>query len=198
MSNLAKLIAERINGGKWEDPQYYTPEQQQLWIFHAEGIARDVKGHSETGRLEGLIEGANIALEVSNLCVGPAADGARSVELAIMRRFSETRNNPERPHLRPMSSAPKDRPILVRFDHDGGDGYYREDGKGLTLYGAHAEGLSCRAGEGWCVAVWGGGFHDSEEDGGAHLPDWWFQDGSEHEIAVNPVGWVDIDLGEKA
>lgn len=141
MTEIAKFIAERINGGTWEDPQYYTDEQRTLWEEHAKVIAA------------GLFR------------------------------------------IRPMDEAPKDRPILVCFDHDGGDGYYTDEG--LTLYGAHAEGLSCRAGKGWCVAVWGGGFADSAEDGGGWLPDWWFQDGSEHEIAVNPVGWVNIDLGEK-
>lgn len=172
MSNLAKTLAERINGGKWEDPQ------------------------PTSIRSAALLEAANIAAEVMVSLIGPAADGARDVELAILRHWNKTMHQSTVPYLLPMSSAPKDRPILVRFDHDGGDGYYADEG--LTLYGAHADGLSHLSGEGWCVAVWGGGFHDSDEDGGAHLPDWWFQEGSEHEVAVNPVGWVDIDLTEKA
>ncbi len=32
---LAKALAERINGGNWEDPKFYTDEQRDLWRGHA-------------------------------------------------------------------------------------------------------------------------------------------------------------------
>ena len=150
MTDLAKFIAERINGGTWEDPQYYADEQRALWEEHAKVIK-------------------------SVFWFFPFPAGT--------------------PKLRPMDEAPKDRPILVRFDHDA-DPYHIGEGR-LTLYGAHAEGLSCRAGKGWCIAVWGGGKDFDEDEGGGYLPDWWFQEGSEFEVAVNPVGWVNIDLEEK-
>ena len=40
---LAKFIAELINGGHWDNPAYYTPEQQALWITHAAKIAAEAK-----------------------------------------------------------------------------------------------------------------------------------------------------------
>lgn len=138
---LAKFIAELINGGKWEDPQYYTDEQRALWVGHAQEIAAQV--------------------------------------------FA----------LQPMDTAPKDRPILVLHDHEADTYVDPNDGNRLSLYAAHYEGLSHVGGKCFCVAVWGGGFDESTyEYPGASLPDWWFQDGSEHEVAVNPVGWVDINL----
>lgn len=32
---FAKRLAERINGGAWKDPQFYTREQRGLWRKHA-------------------------------------------------------------------------------------------------------------------------------------------------------------------
>lgn len=36
---FAKALAERINGGSFYDPKYYTEEQRQLWIGHAKHLA---------------------------------------------------------------------------------------------------------------------------------------------------------------
>ncbi len=86
-----------------------------------------------------------------------------------------------------MSSAPKDRLILAYYDHEADK--WEEDGcSRLTLYAAHAEGLS-HAPTGFHIVEWGGGWNDCEEDGGGGLPDWWFVAGSEFEIAANPVKW---------
>lgn len=93
---------------------------------------------------------------------------------------------------KPMSTAPKDRPILAWCDHEA-DSEYEPDGKRLTLYAAHREGLS-NVGTGFRVIVWGGGFYDSEEDGGAHLPDWWFLDDGNFETAANPTAWWDLPV----
>lgn len=41
---LAQIIAERINGGKWLDPQFYTEEQRALWRGHAEYIENAITG----------------------------------------------------------------------------------------------------------------------------------------------------------
>ncbi|AKR55744.1 Phage protein [Devosia sp. H5989] len=89
-----------------------------------------------------------------------------------------------------MSTAPKDRPILAWCDHEA-DPYH--DGDRLTIYAAHAEGLSY-APTGFHIVEWGGGFTDVGEYGvvEASLPDWWFVCGSEFECAANPTQWCDL------
>jgi hypothetical protein len=98
-----------------------------------------------------------------------------------------------------MSEARRDRPILVWHDHDS-DPYYEslgplEEGR-LTVYGAHCEGLGYRRDKGYFVAVWGGGVDDDESGAGwgpwTHIPDWWFEDHSEFERPLAPVGFVDL------
>ncbi len=61
----------------------------------------------------------------------------------------------------PMDTAPKDRPILGLCRHDADP--YTIDGRRLTPYGAHAEGLSHVA-DGLHVLEWGGGYSGMEDD----------------------------------
>lgn len=95
------------------------------------------------------------------------------------------------PDLQPIDAAPKDRPILAWCDHEADPIVKNQETGGLTLYGAHGEGLSY-APTGWHIVEWGGGWSDSEEDGGGWLPDWWFVAGSEFEVAANPVAWTEL------
>lgn len=88
-----------------------------------------------------------------------------------------------------IENAPKDRPILGLCKHDA-DPYYIDE-TNLTLYGGHVEGLS-HVTDGPNVLVWGGGWSDGWEDGGGWMPDWWFQFGSEFEVAAFPVKWMEI------
>jgi len=88
----------------------------------------------------------------------------------------------------PIGTAPKDRPILAWCDHEADPRSLDDTGKKLTLYAAHAEGLS-HAPTGYHIVEWGGAWADSQEDGGGNLPDWWFVVGSEFEQAANPVRW---------
>ena len=76
------------------------------------------------------------------------------------------------------------------------DPYYDETTGSLTLYGAHAEGLS-HAPTGFHIIEWGGGWSDSCEDGGGEMPDWWFVSGSEFEQAANPVEWWPLPERQK-
>jgi hypothetical protein len=39
---LARWLAERINGGKFDDPQFYTEEQRELWRGHARALMAHV------------------------------------------------------------------------------------------------------------------------------------------------------------
>lgn len=89
----------------------------------------------------------------------------------------------------PIETAPKDAPILAWCDHEA-DSFIEPDGR-LTLYAAHAEGLS-HAPDGLNIIEWGGGFSESQEDGGGWLPDWWFVVGSEFEQAANPTHWMPL------
>ena len=92
--------------------------------------------------------------------------------------------------LQTIETAPKDRPILAWCDHEA-DPYHVGDR--LTIYAAHAEGLS-HAPTGFHIIEWGGGFTDVGEYGvvEASLPDWWFVCGSEWEQAANPTHWCDL------
>lgn len=85
-----------------------------------------------------------------------------------------------------IESAPRDgTPILAYCNHEA-DPY--SEGHTLTLYAAHAEGLS-HTGTGLRIVTWGGAWADGAEDGGGWLPDWWFVAESEFEVAANPTHW---------
>lgn len=98
-----------------------------------------------------------------------------------------------------MTVAPKDRPILALCEHDA-DPYFLTDDekeksgrKVLTAYGGACEGMS-HVKDGPNVLVWGGGGADTDEYGAEHAswPDWWFQYGSDFEVAAFPVAWCEI------
>lgn len=108
-------------------------------------------------------------------------------------------------HMRPVDeNTPKDKPILA-FCHHEADAFYSvvdawaveaqngpwREPPPLTLYAAHAENLS-HAPTGFHIIVWGGGFSDSVDDGGAYMPDWWFVEHSEFERAANPILWCEL------
>lgn len=94
---------------------------------------------------------------------------------------------------KPIDTAPKDRPIIAWLNHEA-DPTLEEGGGGkLTVYAAHAEGLS-HAASGVAIVEWGGAFDDRsyEDPCGGWLPDWWFISGSEFEIAANPTHWLPL------
>lgn len=45
LEKAAKRLAERINGGKWEDPNFYNDEQRALWRAHAGVLGLDTLEH---------------------------------------------------------------------------------------------------------------------------------------------------------
>lgn len=91
--------------------------------------------------------------------------------------------------LRSMDDAPKNEPILAWCDHEADPRY---EGDRLTLYAAHAEGLS-HAPTGFHIIEWGGAWDDNTwEYQGGSMPDWWFVAGSEFEIAANPTHWAPL------
>ena len=112
----------------------------------------------------------------------------------------------EFPLGRDMATAPKDRPILAWCEKGGTastcpycDTYQEGEGDGrLCLYHAHAECLAA-APTGFHILVWGGAFDDStwEYPNLANLPDWWFVEHSEFEMAANPTLWWELPTMEK-
>jgi hypothetical protein len=102
---------------------------------------------------------------------------------------------------RTMESAPKDgRPILAICDHEADD-YYLDDGKTLTIYGAHCERGVGRVPDGPNFVRWGGeiieyGFDDVPFT----IPNWWFRVESDFESnlkpdfeeVANPILWCPI------
>lgn len=101
--------------------------------------------------------------------------------------------NDSSPQWQPIETAPRDgRPILGWCNHDA-DPYWEEEGKRMTVYGAHAEGLS-RVSDGPHVLVWGGEYSEYEWETGTGftIPDWWFRAGSEFEEVANPTHWIPI------
>lgn len=94
--------------------------------------------------------------------------------------------------LKPIDkNTPKDRPILAWCDHEA-DPYYESE-KRLTVYGACCEGNG-HVQDGFHVVEWGGGYDDDNAPEGPRewMPDWWFQRGSDFEIAANPVAWCEL------
>lgn len=92
----------------------------------------------------------------------------------------------------PISTAPRDGTPILGWCNHAADPYRADDGKSLTIYGGHAEGLS-HATDGPHVLVWGGAYDDSTwEAPGCSMPDWWFVRSSDFECAANPTHWTPI------
>jgi hypothetical protein len=89
----------------------------------------------------------------------------------------------------PIDTAPKDGTLIVGWcDHEA-DPYY--DGKKLTVYAAHAEGIS-HVPDGPHVLEWGGEYseYDDYTGSGFTIPAWWFRAGSDFEEVANPTHWM--------
>jgi len=81
MTGLARLLAERINGGSFDDPTCYTAEQRDLWRGHAAFVEMAVTLEIERlrGRLE-VAETANAGLPTNKR---PWADPLAAQTIAI-------------------------------------------------------------------------------------------------------------------
>ncbi len=96
-----------------------------------------------------------------------------------------------------MAAAPKDRDILVWYDHDA-DLYQDPENPGcLTDYGALAEGGSFLNGKGVAVAHWFARQFEVENEygDGYWLPGGWFSRGDfdDYESVCNPIAWQEIE-----
>lgn len=95
-----------------------------------------------------------------------------------------------------METAPKDRDILVWYDHDQ-DPYQDPDQPDMiTDYACWAEGVGALYGKGYCIAKWQPQFWESVDEygGGYWMPAWWFAlENDDYERAVFPVFWKELE-----
>lgn len=169
---------------------------QGEWSVEPHGSARALyagRNNERHGlRLLNLDDGdRNIA---ANAAFIAAAQPSVVLELIERVREVEARGLVAWRYMYPIKTAPKDRPILAWCNHEA-DPYRVDDC--LTLYAAHAEGLS-HALTGFHIVEWGGGFTDVGEYGVVEdsLPDWWFVQHSEFEVAANPTHWCELPNSE--
>lgn len=91
---------------------------------------------------------------------------------------------------RDIASAPRDREILVWYDHDA-DPYH--DGDRLTNYACHAEGGDFYAGKGVAIAHWREGWHEGDgfEEPSYWMPECWLVqiNGDNSDYVCNPTHW---------
>jgi len=100
---------------------------------------------------------------------------------------------------KPIASAPKDRPVLVYYDHNADTYYDTENPHCLTAYAANADGVGYVPGYGQIVAMWSDGYHEDDgyEDptGGYWVPGGWFPciNGEPQDDVCNALFWRDLD-----
>lgn len=72
--------------------------------------------------------------------------------------------------------------VLAYCEHDN-----ELHGERLSTYLGHCQGLSYVE-DGYHVLEWGGGYTDYDAyDNPIHIPDWWFQYGSQFEVVARPT-----------
>ncbi len=96
--------------------------------------------------------------------------------------------------MNPIATAPKDRDILVYYDH-AADPYNADEHGRLTPYGTWCESGGFLPDKGFCIAKWQDQTWESVDEYGAGywLPGWWFvKHDDEYECACNPTHWTDL------
>lgn len=53
--DTAAFLAERINGGKFYEPQWYTEEQRDLWRCHSDALAEHLAVPELVAALEAIV-----------------------------------------------------------------------------------------------------------------------------------------------
>lgn len=95
-----------------------------------------------------------------------------------------------------MKDAPRDKPILVKYDHDADPYVDPEDPHKLTNYAANAESGYFADGKGILVAYYVPKYFEAENEygDGYWVPECWvtFNWSNHTEIAVNAIGWLPL------
>lgn len=96
----------------------------------------------------------------------------------------------------PIDTAPRDRDVLVWFDHKADTYRDLNNPSLLTDYAAHADGGAFLDGSGVTIAKWHCQQWEAEDEYGSGywLPAGWFSRGdfSDYEVACNPTHWMPL------
>lgn len=115
----------------------------------------------------------------------PPYVGWKGLGLALEQRLDQLEGLCLARSWQPMSTAPKDRPILGWCRHVG-EPTPRPDSV-VSPYHEHLLDL-WRVADGPHVLKWGGEY----DLGDGCIPSWWFLSASDFETVANPIAWLDI------
>lgn len=168
-------------------------ESDAMPQFAAVAMQWATEAHSSVVKMRALLLEAMQALNACTTEEGPDHPELISARYTLehIRHYLRDADTPIFQPKR-MVDAPRDgTPILAWCDH-AADPYMQPDGK-LTLYAAHSEGMS-HAGTGFYIVQWGGAWDDRtwEQPDAPSLPDWWFVNDTDFEMAANPVEWYSL------
>lgn len=96
---------------------------------------------------------------------------------------------------RPIETAPRDKDILVWYDHDKDTYQCKENPDRLTDYAVWAESGDFVDGRGVQIAKWQEQHWESTDEYGSgyYLPAFWFAKfNGDYEIVINPTHWMPL------
>lgn len=117
-----------------------------------------------------------------------------------MEGRSMTTDNP----WQPIANAPKDRPVLVYYDHSADPYHDPENPNRITDYAANADGVGFVPGHGQIVAMWCDGYHEDDGyesfSGSYWVPGGWFPciNGEPQDDVCNALFWRELDANPQA
>lgn len=101
----------------------------------------------------------------------------------------------------PIETAPKDRDVLVWFDHKADPYQDPHNPDRLTNYAAWAEGGDFLEGKGWAIAQWHPQYFEAEDEygNGYWMPEAWFaREDGDYARVCNPLFWQPLTVPVQA